>query len=55
LTGHKDGKIHLWKHDGYIGTLTDYKDEITCMSKCFEAVAICTWRGMIHLWDLNLS
>lgn len=33
----------------------DYKDEITCMTKCFEGIAICTWRGMIHIWDVHLT
>jgi WD40 repeat protein len=55
LTGHKDGKVHLWRSDSYIGVLTDYKDEVTCMTKCYEGLAICTWRGFIHLWDTNLK
>lgn len=55
LTGHKDGKVHLWRSDSYIGVLTDYKDEVTCMTKCYEGLAICTWRGFIHLWDNNVA
>jgi hypothetical protein len=55
LTGHKDGKVHLWRSDAYIGMLTDYKDEVTCMTRCFEGIAICTWRGIINLWDSKLS
>ena len=55
LTGHQDGKVHIWRSDAYIGMLTDYKDEVTCMTRCFEGVAICTWRGFVHLWDQNLQ
>jgi len=55
LTGHKDGKVHLWRSDAYIGLLTDYRDEVTCMTKCFEGLAICTWRGYIYLWEETLK
>ena len=55
LTGHKDGKVLIWRSDAFLGVLTDYKDEVTCMTKCFEGIAICTWRGMIHIWDTNLN
>lgn len=55
LTGHKDGKVQLWRSDAYIGVLTDYRDEVTCMTKCYEGLAICTWRGYIHLWDHHLK
>ena len=55
LTGHKDGKILMWRSDQYIGVLADYKDEITAMSRCFEGIAICTFRGFIHLWDIYLT
>jgi hypothetical protein len=55
LTGHKDGKVLLWRSDSFIGTLYDYQDEITCMTKCYEGVAICTWHGQIHLWDAHLT
>jgi hypothetical protein len=55
LTGHKDGKILLWRSDSFIGVMHDYKDEVTCMTKCFEGIAICTWRGMIHIWDVHLT
>jgi hypothetical protein len=55
LTGHRDGKVRLWKHQGYIGVLTDYRDEVVAMTKCFEGIAICTWRGFIHIWDSRLT
>jgi hypothetical protein len=45
----------MWRSDSYIGMLMDYKDEITCMSKCFEGIAICTWPGTIHFWDIHLT
>jgi hypothetical protein len=51
LTGHKDGRVLIWRSDAYIGILSNYKDEITCMTKCYEGLAICTWRGKIYLWD----
>ena len=55
ITGHKDGKVRLWSSEGYIGTLTDYRDEVVAMTKCFQGIAICTWRGFIHLWDSQLT
>jgi hypothetical protein len=55
LTGHKNGRVLMWRSDSYIGVLTDYKDEITCMSKCFEGIVICTWRGNLHIWDTHLT
>ena len=55
LTGHKDGKVLLWRSDQYIGVLADYHDEVTAMCKCFEGVAIGTTRGFIHIWDSYLS
>ena len=51
LTGHKDGKVLIWRSDMFIGVLADYKDEVTCMTKCFEGIAIATSRGFIHVWD----
>lgn len=55
MTGHKDGKVYLWRSDSFIGELFDYKDEITCMTKCYEGLAICTWSGKIHFWNSTLS
>jgi len=55
LTGHKDGKVLIWRSDSYIGMLADYRDEITAMSPCFEGIAIGTARGFIHIWDNYLS
>ena len=51
LTGHKDGSVLIWKLYQYIGILANYKDEITCITKCYDGVAIATLRGMIYLWD----
>lgn len=45
----------LWRFDSLIAVLIDYQDEITCMSKCFEGIAICTWAGKVHIWDSHLS
>ena len=45
----------MWRSDAYIGVLTDYQDEITAMSKCFEGIVICTWRGNLHIWDTQLT
>lgn len=25
------------------------------MTKCFDGVAFCTWRGLVHLWDKHLN
>lgn len=47
--------MHLWRSDAYIGMLSDFKDEVTCMTKCFDGVAFCTWRGLVHLWDKHLN
>jgi len=55
LTGHQDGKVLLWRSDSYIGVLADYNNEITCMTKCFEGLAICTWNGTIYFWDTYLT
>ena len=55
LTGHKDGKVLLWRSDQYIGVLADYKDEVVVMAQCFEGIAIATMRGFIHIWDVYLS
>ena len=55
LTGHRDGKVLIWRSDHYIGMLADYRDEITAMSPCFEGIAIGTARGFIHIWDSYLS
>lgn len=54
LTGHKNGKILMWRSDAYIGRLIDYQDEIMCMSKCYEGIVFGTWRGNLHIWDINL-
>jgi hypothetical protein len=55
LTGHKDGTVLLWRSDAYIGVLEQYEHEITCMTKCFEGLAICTWAGQVNLWDVHLT
>lgn len=54
LTGHKDGKVLLWRSDSYIGQLHDFEEEVTTMNKSSEGVVICTWLGQIHIWDINL-
>ena len=51
LTGHKNGRVLMWRSDDYVGLLVDYKDEVTCMSQCFEGIVFCTWRGNMHIWD----
>ena len=45
----------MWRSDAYIGVLTDYQNEITSMSKCFEGIMICTWRGNLYIWDTQLT
>lgn len=45
----------LWRSDAYIGVLEQYEHEITCMTKCFEGLAICTWSGQVNLWDVHLT
>ena len=55
LTGHKDGKVLLWRYDSFIAVLIDYMDQITCMSKCFEGLVICTWSGKVNIWDAHLT
>ena len=47
LTGHKDGKILIWRIQGFIAVLTDFGCEVTAMSKCFEGVAFATIMGII--------
>ena len=42
LTGHKDGKVLVWRLQNYIQVLGDYGSSITCLSKCFEGIAIAT-------------
>jgi hypothetical protein len=54
LTGHEDGKVLLWRIDGFISPLVDYRDAVTALSKCFEGVAIGTMRGNIYIWDTCL-
>ena len=51
VTGHKDGSVLIWSSKAYVGMLTKYKDEITCMSKCCLGTAIGTMRGYIYIWD----
>lgn len=47
ITGHKDGKILIWRIQGFIAELADFGSEITAMSKCFEGVAFATDNGII--------
>ena len=47
LTGHKDGKILVWRIQGYIAKLTTFDCPVTAMSKCFEGVAFGTSIGII--------
>jgi len=54
LTGHKDGKVLVWRLQNYIAVLEDYGCEVTCMSKCFEGIAIATIQGRIFIWDVGL-
>ena len=55
LTGHKDGKVLVWRMFGYAGLLENLKDEVVSISHCFEGIAVATARGFIHLWDTTLS
>ncbi len=54
LTGHKDGKVLIWRSDCYIGILTDFEEEVVGITKCYEGIVFCTWPGRIHFWDINL-
>lgn len=54
LTGHKDGSVLIWKLFQYVGVLDKYSDEITCITKCFDGIAIATKRGYIYIWDSYL-
>ena len=51
LTGHKDGKILIWRLQSYIGVLDDYKVEVTAMSQCQEGIAFATITGQVYFWD----
>jgi WD40 repeat protein len=55
LTGHKDGKVMLWRSDAYLGVLHDFEEEISCMNLCSEGIVFCSWSGRIHFWDINLN
>jgi hypothetical protein len=55
LTGHKDGKILVWRSDHFIDELKNYQDEISAMSKCMEGIAFCTINGRIYIWDSELK
>ena len=51
LTGHKDGKILVWRLQNYVGVLDDYGCEVTAMSKVYQGIAFATTRGHIYIWD----
>lgn len=51
LTGHKDGKILIWRLHQIVGVLDDYGCEVTAMTKCYEGVAFSTIKGVIYIWD----
>lgn len=51
LTGHKDGKVLIWRLQQFIGVLADYQCEVTAISKCFEGIALATMKGQIFIWD----
>jgi len=55
LTGHKDGKVLMWRSDSYMGVLHDFEEEVSAMNLCFEGIVFCTWAGRIHFWDINLK
>lgn len=42
LTGHKDGKVLVWRIQNYVAVLADYGCSITCLSKFHEGIAIAT-------------
>lgn len=54
ITGHKDGKILIWRLQNFIAVLDDYECEVTAMTKCFEGVCFATARGHIYVWDTYL-
>ena len=54
ITGHKDGKILIWRLQQFIGVLDDYGCEVSCVSKCFEGIAFATVKGHIYIWDQYL-
>lgn len=54
LTGHKDGKVLIWRLSNYIGIIDDYGCEVTAMSPCFEGIAFATIEGHIYIWDMYL-
>lgn len=51
ITGHKDGKVLIWRLQQFIAVLDDYHCEVTAMTKCFEGIAIATVKGHIFIWD----
>lgn len=55
LTGHKDGKVLIWRSDSYLGVLTDFEEEVSTMNKCLEGLVFCTWSGRLHFWDIHLT
>ena len=54
LTGHKDGKILIWRLQSYIGVLDDCQVDVTAMSLCQEGVAFATITGLVYFWDSYL-
>ena len=64
LTGHKDGRVAIWKFNQFQAILMDYKDEVTCMNYCSEGIVFGTSRGFLYVvstrklslqWDKYLS
>ena len=54
LTGHKDGKVLVWRSDKFVGCMHDFEEEVTAINKSSEGIVICTCMGQIHVWDVNL-
>ena len=42
VTGHKDGRVLLWRSDHYLDVLENYEEEISALTKCLEGIAIGT-------------